>query len=120
MKCSECGCEIEAVRAGHHVYCDHLCCGPFGAALGSADDHLARAAIHQRFGRLREAIGEAKQAVYADPKLGRAHSSLALLAMDAREYDLAWMAAREAERLGHPKAGPLIERLRKAAPEPKS
>lgn len=119
MKCSECGCEVEQVRAGHHVYCDHLCCGPFGAAPGSAEDHLARAAIHQKFGRLAKAIGETKRAVYANPGLGRAHSSLALLAIEVKDYGLAWMAAREAERLGHPKAGPLIEQLRKAAPEPK-
>lgn len=119
MKCSECGCEVESVRASHHVYCDHLCCGPFGAAPGSAEDHLARAAIHQRFGRLKEAIEETKEAIYANPKLGRAHSSLALLAIEAKEFDLAWMAAREAERLGHPKAAPIIEQLKRAAPEPR-
>lgn len=120
MRCAECGCETETIRAGHHVYCDHLCCGPFGAKQGSAEDHLARAAIHQKFGRLKEAVTEAKEAVYSNPKLGRAHSSLALLAIEAKEYDLAWMAAREAERLGHPKAGSLIGQLRNLAPEPKS
>lgn len=119
MKCSECGCDVEQVRAGRHVYCDHLCCGPFGAESGSAEDHLARAAIHQKFGRLGEAMGETKQAVYANPKLGRVHSSLALLAIEAKEYDLAWMAAREAERLGHPKAAPLLGQLQSLAPEPK-
>lgn len=118
MKCAECGCETDQVRASHHVYCDHLCCGPFGVAPGSAEDHLARSAIHQEFGRLREAIGEAKQAIYANPELGRAHSSLAVLAIESKEYDLAWMAAREAERRGHPKAAPLIEQLLKLAPEP--
>jgi len=70
-------------------------------------------------GLLTEAIEEYRKELELAPQNPDAHLNLAVAAYLKGQYDLAWVHARRAEKLQHPKAAQIIDILKKVSREPR-
>jgi len=80
--------------------------------------HYNLGLAYSQNGLLTEAIGEYRKELQLAPQNSDAHLNLAVAAYLQGKYDLAWVHVRRAEKLQHPKAGEIIDILKKVSQEP--
>ncbi len=80
--------------------------------------HYNLGLAYSQKGLLSEAIEEYRKELELTPQNPDVHLNLAVAAYLKGQYDLAWVHARRAEKLQHPKAAQVIDILKKVSREP--